>query len=40
MSAASSLAYRLRPNKAVDRELFLALLGRLLDHPARRRDPP
>lgn len=29
MSAASSLAYRLRPNKAADRELFLALLSRL-----------
>jgi len=29
MSSASSLPYRLRPNKAVDRELFLNLLGRL-----------
>lgn len=29
MSAASSLPYKLRPNKAVDRELFLSLLGRL-----------
>ncbi|MCB9608970.1 MAG: hypothetical protein H6716_20430 [Polyangiaceae bacterium] len=29
MSAASSLPYRLRPNKAVDRELFLSLLTRL-----------
>lgn len=29
MSAGSSLPYRLRPNKAVDRELFLALLMRL-----------
>jgi hypothetical protein len=29
MTAASSLAYRFRPNKAVDRELFLSLLGRL-----------
>ena len=29
MTSASSLPYRLRPNKAVDRELFLALLGRL-----------
>ncbi len=29
MSSASSLPYKLRPNKAVDRELFLALLGRL-----------
>ncbi len=29
MSSGSSLPYRLRPNKAVDRELFLALLGRL-----------
>ena len=29
MSRASSLPYRLRPNKAVDRELFLALLTRL-----------
>lgn len=29
MSRGSSLPYRLRPNKAVDRELFLALLGRL-----------
>lgn len=29
MSAGSSLPYRLRPNKAVDRELFLALLVRL-----------
>ncbi len=29
MSKGSSLPYRLRPNKAVDRELFLALLGRL-----------
>lgn len=29
MSAASSLPYRLRPNKAVDRELFLSLLMRL-----------
>ena len=29
MSAGSSLPYRLRPNKAVDRELFLALLLRL-----------
>lgn len=29
MSAGSSLPYRLRPNKAVDRELFLALLARL-----------
>src|SRR5258705_185711 len=29
MSNGSSLPYRLRPNKAVDRELFLALLGRL-----------
>lgn len=29
MSSGSSLPYRLRPNKAVDRELFLALLTRL-----------
>jgi hypothetical protein len=29
MSKSSSLPYKLRPNKAVDRELFLALLGRL-----------
>ncbi len=29
MSAGSSLPYRLRPNKAVDRELFLAMLMRL-----------
>lgn len=29
MSNGSSLPYRLRPNKAVDRELFLGLLGRL-----------
>jgi len=29
MSNGSSLPYRLRPNKAADRELFLALLGRL-----------
>ncbi len=29
MSAGSSLPYRLRPNKAVDRELFLSLLIRL-----------
>ncbi len=29
MSSASSLPYRLRPNKAVDRELFLSLLTRL-----------
>lgn len=29
MSKGSSIAYRLRPNKAVDRELFLSLLGRL-----------
>lgn len=29
MTRASSLPYRLRPNKAVDRELFLALLSRL-----------
>ncbi|HAD04812.1 MAG: hypothetical protein A2091_11600 [Desulfuromonadales bacterium GWD2_61_12] len=29
MSAGSSLPYRLRPNKAVDRELFLSLLARL-----------
>lgn len=29
MSSASSLPYRLRPNKAVDRELFLSLLARL-----------
>lgn len=29
MSAGSSLPYRLRPNKAVDRELFLTLLTRL-----------
>ena len=29
MSAASSLPYQLRPNKAVDRELFLALLARV-----------
>jgi hypothetical protein len=29
MSSGSSLPYRLRQNKAVDRELFLALLGRL-----------
>lgn len=29
MSQGSSVAYRLRPNKAVDRELFLSLLGRL-----------
>ena len=29
MSRGSSVAYRLRPNKAVDRELFLSLLGRL-----------
>src|SRR6266540_2491542 len=29
MSGGSSVAYRLRPNKAVDRELFLSLLGRL-----------
>lgn len=29
MSKGASLAYRLRPNKAVDRELFLALLSRL-----------
>ncbi len=32
MSTASSLPYQLRPNKAVDRELFLALLGRLGVH--------
>lgn len=29
MSQGSSVAYRLRPNKAVDRELFLSLLSRL-----------
>lgn len=29
MSAASSVSYKLRPNKAVDRELFLSLLSRL-----------
>ena len=29
MSAASSLPYQLRPNKAVDRELFLSLLARV-----------
>ena len=29
MSTGSSLPYRLRPNKAVDRELFLSLLMRL-----------
>lgn len=29
MSSGSSLPYKLRPNKAVDRELFLALLGRI-----------
>lgn len=29
MSAGSSLPYRLRPNKAVDRELFMSLLTRL-----------
>jgi hypothetical protein len=29
MSTASSLPYQLRPNKAVDRELFLSLLSRL-----------
>lgn len=29
MSRGSSVAYRLRPNKAVDRELFLSLLSRL-----------
>src|SRR5204863_3488285 len=29
MGAGSSLPYRLRPNKAVDRELFLSLLMRL-----------
>jgi len=29
MSSGSSLPYRLRPNKAVDRELFLSLLARL-----------
>ncbi|PIQ29354.1 MAG: hypothetical protein COW63_13620 [Bacteroidetes bacterium CG18_big_fil_WC_8_21_14_2_50_41_14] len=29
MSKASSLPYKLRPNKAVDRELFLSILGRL-----------
>jgi hypothetical protein len=29
MSNGSSVPYRLRPNKAVDRELFLALLVRL-----------
>ena len=29
MSAASALPYQLRPNKAVDRELFLSLLSRL-----------
>ncbi len=29
MASGSSLPYRLRPNKAVDRELFLALLARL-----------
>ena len=29
MSRGSSIAYRLRPNKAVDRELFLSLLSRL-----------
>lgn len=29
MSNGSSLPYRLRPNKTVDRELFLSLLGRL-----------
>jgi hypothetical protein len=29
MSSASSLPYQLRPNKAVDRELFLSLLARL-----------
>jgi len=29
MRAGSSLAYQLRPNKAVDRELFLMLLGRV-----------
>jgi hypothetical protein len=30
MSASSSLPYRLRPNKAVDRELFLSLYCGLL----------
>jgi len=29
MGAASSIPYKLRPNKSVDRELFLSLLGRL-----------
>src|SRR4051794_20931063 len=29
MSTGSSLPYRLRPNKAVDRELFLSMLTRL-----------
>jgi hypothetical protein len=29
MNKQASIAYRLRPNKAVDRELFLSLLGRL-----------
>lgn len=29
MSSASSLAYKLRPNKAVDREIFLSMLHRL-----------
>ena len=29
MSSGSSLPYKLRPNKAVDRELFLSLLTRL-----------
>ena len=32
MSKASSLPYKLRPNKAVDRELFLSLLCRLGAH--------
>jgi len=32
MSSGSSLPYKLRPNKAVDRELFLALLNRLAAH--------
>ena len=29
MSSAATIPYKLRPNKAVDRELFLSLLGRL-----------
>lgn len=37
MSAGSSLPYRLRPNKAVDRELFLSLLMRLAPELALER---